>query len=48
MWLELVQVALGHDQPSTKLETYSHLWPSDDDRLREAIDRTWVKSIEDI
>jgi len=31
-----VQRALGHAKPSTTLETYSHLWPSGEDRTRKA------------
>src|SRR3712207_7415398 len=29
-----VQRALGHRSPSTMLDTYSHLWPSAEDRTR--------------
>ncbi len=29
-----VQRALGHRSPSTTLDTYSHLWPSAEDRTR--------------
>jgi integrase len=31
-----VQRALGHSQPSITLNTYSHLWPSAEDRTRDA------------
>ena len=31
-----VQRALGHAKPTTTLETYSHLWPSAEDRTRAA------------
>lgn len=31
-----VQRALGHSKPSTTLDTYSHLWPSAEDRTRAA------------
>ena len=31
-----VQRAMGHSQPSITLNTYSHLWPSAEDRTREA------------
>jgi integrase len=31
-----VQKALGHAKPSTTLDTYSHLWPSGEDRARKA------------
>jgi integrase len=32
----MVQRALGHAKPTTTLETYSHLWPSAEDRTRKA------------
>ena len=31
-----VQRALGHAKATTNLETYSHLWPSAEDRTRAA------------
>jgi len=31
-----VQRALGHSQPSITLNTYSHLWPSAEDKTRAA------------
>lgn len=31
-----VQRALGHSTPSITLNTYSHLWPSAEDRTRKA------------
>ncbi len=31
-----VQRALGHSQPSITLNTYAHLWPSAEDRIRAA------------
>jgi integrase len=34
-----VQKALGHAKPSTTLDTYSHLWPSGEDRTRSAAAR---------
>lgn len=30
---------LGHADPAETLRTYSHLWPDDEDRAREVIDR---------
>jgi hypothetical protein len=33
-----VQSALWHEAASTTLNIYSHLWPSDQDRTRRAID----------
>ncbi len=34
-----VQRALGHKAPSITLDTYSHLWPSAEDRTRQASGR---------
>lgn len=31
-----VQRALGHSTATTKLNTYSHLWPTAEDRTRKA------------
>jgi integrase len=31
-----VQRALGHGKPTTTLNTYSHLWPTAEDRTRQA------------
>ncbi len=36
-----VQRALGHTKPSTTLDLYGHLMPSDTDRIRAASGRTW-------
>jgi integrase len=36
--VKAVQSALGHAKASETLDTYTHLWPSDDDRTRNAID----------
>jgi integrase len=33
-----VQHFLGHKNASETLDTYSHLWPNDEDRIRDAID----------
>lgn len=33
-----VQERLGHSSPVITLQTYSHLWPGDDDRTRDVID----------
>jgi hypothetical protein len=30
--------ALGHKNASETLDTYSHLWPADEDRVRDAIE----------
>jgi site-specific recombinase XerD len=34
-----VQHALGHANAATTLNLYSHLWPGDEDRIGQAVDR---------
>lgn len=36
--VKAVQSFLGHKDASETLDTYGHLWPGDEDRLRAAID----------
>jgi len=36
--VKAVQVALGHESAAVTLNTYSHLWPTDDGRIRGAIE----------
>ena len=36
--VKAVQVALGHESAAVTLDTYSHLWPSDEDRTRAAVE----------
>lgn len=36
--VKAVQARLGHKSASETLDTYSHLWPDDDDRTRGAVD----------
>lgn len=36
-----VQRALGHSSAAVTLDTYGHLMPSDTERIRTAIDRSW-------
>ena len=36
--IKAVQEALGHKNASETLDTYSHLFPSDEDRLRDAVE----------
>jgi integrase len=36
--VKAVQRALGHASASTTLDIYGHLWPGDEDRIREAVD----------
>lgn len=35
-----VQMALGHASPAITLKVYAHLWPGDDDRIRDLSDAT--------
>ena len=35
--VKAVQMALGHKSAKMTLDTYSHLWPGDEDRIRAAI-----------
>lgn len=37
-----VQLFLGHATAAETLNTYSHLWPGDEDRIRAAIDNLWA------
>jgi integrase len=37
-----VSAALGHSAAAITLNLYSHLWPGDEDRLRDAVDRAWA------
>ena len=37
--IKQVQMALGHDSARITLDTYAHLIPGDEDRVRDAIDR---------
>lgn len=39
--VKVVQAQLGHANASETLDTYSHLWPDDNDRVRDAIDRAF-------
>ena len=36
--VKAVQLALGHENASVTLNNYAHLWPSDDERTRDAIE----------
>ncbi len=42
-----VQHALGHASAATTLNLYSHLWPGDEERIRQAVDSTFHNSVED-
>ncbi len=37
--VKVVQARLGHASASETLDTYSHMWPADDQRTRDIIDR---------
>ena len=36
--MKTVQARLGHANASETLDTYSHLWPDNDERTRAAVD----------
>lgn len=40
--VKVVQSHLGHASAAETLDIYSHLWPDDDDRSRDAIQALWV------
>jgi integrase len=40
--VKAVQVALGHASATTTLDVYGHLWPGDEDRIRDAVDRAFA------
>lgn len=44
-----VLAVLGHASPAETLEVYTHLWPSDEERTRSAIDAaaTWLRAAAD-
>lgn len=49
-WLnsvKAVQRALGHASAATTLNLYAHMWPGDDDRIRQAVDRAFGSDAED-
>ena len=39
---KVVQERLGHTSAVETLQTYSHLWPDDEDRTRSAVERAWA------
>ncbi|MGJ7907526.1 tyrosine-type recombinase/integrase [Actinopolyspora sp. H202] len=43
-----VQRTLGHSTPSITLHTYPHLWPSAEDRTRDAAARTGAEVLGDV
>jgi hypothetical protein len=40
-------MALGHSAAATTLNLYSHLWPGDEDRIRDAVDLALAPRAED-
>lgn len=42
--VKVVQHQLGHASATETLDTYSHLWPNDDQRVRDAIDDAYMIS----
>jgi integrase len=42
-----VQHALGHANAATTLNLYSHMWPGDEDRIRQAVDQAFAHPPED-
>jgi len=45
--VKAVQRALGHASAATTLNLYAHLWPGDEDRIRQAVDGTFGAGAED-
>lgn len=45
--VKAVASALGHSTAATTLNMYAHLWPGDEDRIRQAIDNTMQRAAED-
>lgn len=45
--VKAVQHALGHSSAATTLNMYSHLWPGDEDRIRQAVDDQLAGPAED-
>ena len=45
--VKAVSAALGHSSAATTLNLYSHLWPGDEDRIRDAVDLALAPRAED-
>jgi integrase len=45
--VKAVQHALGHATAATTLNLYAHLWPGDEDRIRQAVDHALARAAED-
>jgi integrase len=39
--VKAVQRALGHASAATTLNLYAHMWPGDDDRIRQAVEQAF-------
>jgi hypothetical protein len=45
--VKAVQHALGHATAATTLNLYAHLWPGDEDRIRQAVHHALARAAED-
>ena len=45
--VKAVQHALGHASAATTLNLYAQMWPGDDDRVRQVVDRAFGPGAED-
>jgi integrase len=45
--VKVVQARLGHATAAETLDTYSHLWPDDEDRTRQAVDDVFAMNAAD-
>ena len=45
--VKAVQRALGHASAATTLNLYAHMWPGDDDRIRQAVNHAFGSEAED-
>jgi integrase len=43
--VKVVQNRLGHASATETLDTYSHLWPDDEERTRTAVDEAWNREV---
>ena len=46
--VKAAQHALGHASAATTLNVYAHLWPGDDEVIRQAVDRALGQAAEDL
>jgi integrase len=44
--VKVVSARLGHSNAAMTLNVYSHLWPDDEDRTRQAIDAVFSAKID--